>query len=82
MWKKFIDKISGSFDMSDNGYSSRKLTAFVIVIMVVAIHIKWIALGDFSQIELVLTIDYGFIASLFGMTTFENIKKKVEEKDK
>ena len=31
-------------------------------------------LGDFSQLEMVLTIDYAFIASLFGMTTYQAMK--------
>tara|TARA_R110000868_G_scaffold148058_1_gene369730 strand:+ start:477 stop:719 length:243 start_codon:yes stop_codon:yes gene_type:complete len=77
--KEFFKKISGSFDMSESGYSSRKLTAFIIIVCVISIHIKWIALGDFKQIELVLTIDYSFIASLFGMTTYQYIKSKKDD---
>jgi hypothetical protein len=63
-----------SFNGGVDGYSSKKLTAFVIVLMVVITHIKWIKSGDFSQLEMVLTIDYAFIASLFGMTTYQSLK--------
>jgi len=72
--KEIIDNIIDSFKNNEKGYSSRKLTAFAITVMVVIIHIKWITLGNFSQLELVLTIDYSFIAALFGMTTYHAIK--------
>jgi hypothetical protein len=62
-----------SFKMGDAGFSSRKLTAFILVACIVAAHIKWIAMGDFSQLETVFLIDYGFIAGLFGMTTYSNL---------
>jgi hypothetical protein len=65
--------IIDSFKMGDKGFSSRKLTAFIIVACIVAAHIKWITLGDFSQLETVFLIDYGFIAALFGMTTYSSL---------
>ena len=72
--KEILDNISNSFKDNNLGYSSRKLTAFIIIIMVIATHIKWLTLGDLSNLEMVLTIDYGFIATLFGMTTYSTIK--------
>lgn len=69
--------IIDSFKMGDKGFSSRKLTAFILVACIVAAHIKWIAMGDFSQLETVFLIDYGFIAALFGMTTYSSLKSKV-----
>ncbi len=74
--KQLYDKFIGSLDNSMNGFSSRKLTAFVLIAVVIAIHIKWLALGDFSNLEMVLTIDYAFIASLFGMTTYQSMKSQ------
>jgi hypothetical protein len=74
--KKILSDLIKSFDTNDGGFSSRKLTAFVIVAMVVITHIKWLTLGNLSQLEMVLTIDYGFIAALFGMTTYHAIKSK------
>lgn len=74
--KKILSNLIKSFDTNDGGFSSRKLTAFVIVAMVVITHIKWLTLGNLTQLEMVLTIDYGFIAALFGMTTYHAIKSK------
>ncbi len=77
--KQLINKIIGSLDTTTkNSFSARKLTSFVIVICVIAAHVKWISLGDFKQLEMVLTIDYGFLSVLFGLTTYSTIKEKNE----
>ena len=77
--KQLINKIIGSLDTTTkNSFSARKLTAFVIVLCVIAAHVKWISLGDFKQLEMVLTIDYGFLSVLFGLATYSNIKEKNE----
>ena len=68
--------ILDSFKMGNSGFSSRKLTAFTIISCVVAAHIKWLCMGDFSLIGEVLIIDYGFVAALFGMTTYSGLKAK------
>jgi len=68
--------ILDSFKMGNAGYSSRKLTAFTIISCIVAAHIKWLSLGDLSQLGEVLIIDYGFVAALFGMTTYSGLKAK------
>lgn len=72
--KKFLSDLLDSFKISETGLSSRKLTAFVIVILVTVIHAKWLMMGNLSQLEMVLTIDYAFISALFGMTTFTSLK--------
>lgn len=77
--KKILSDLIDSFRMNEVGFSSRKLTAFVILILVMVIHIKWIMAGNFSDIEMVLTIDYAFISALFGMTTFQNVKYSKKE---
>lgn len=75
--KDFINKIIGSLDVyTKNSFSSRKLTAFTIIACVVAAHIKWLCMGDFSLIGEVFIIDYGFVAALFGMTTYSGLKSK------
>lgn len=73
--------IKGSLDTTDKGFSGRKMTAFAIVAAIMAAHAKWLALGDLSNLEMVLTIDYGFIAALFGMTTYSAIKSKSDKVD-
>jgi len=80
--REIFQNLKKSFDGSNDGYSSRKLTAFAIVVMVIIAHIKWISLGNLTQLEMVLTIDYGFIAALFGMTTYSSIKKDVKTEGK
>jgi hypothetical protein len=71
-----MKNIIDSFKMGNSGYSSRKLTAFIIIACVVAAHVKWLSLGDLSQLGEVLIIDYGFVAALFGMTTYSGLKAK------
>ena len=68
--------ILDSFKMGNAGFSSRKLTAFTIIACIVAAHVKWLSLGDLSQLGEVLIIDYGFVAALFGMTTYSGLKSK------
>ena len=83
--KEIFDNILKSFNTKREGYSSRKLTAFVIVLMVIITHIKWLTIGNLAQLEMVLGIDYAFIAALFGMTTYHSLKtnggKDEEKKD-
>lgn len=69
-----IKKLLASLDNSNYGWSARKLTAFAIVLMVILAHLKWLNLADLTQLGEILMIDYAFIASLFGMTTYQKIK--------
>ena len=71
-----MKNIIDSFKMGNAGFSSRKLTAFTIIACIVAAHVKWLSLGDLSQLGEVLIIDYGFVAALFGMTTYSGLKAK------
>ena len=71
-----MKNIIDSFKMGNAGFSSRKLTAFTIIFCIVAAHVKWLSLGDLSQLGEVLIIDYGFVAALFGMTTYSGLKSK------
>lgn len=73
--KEVINNLLNSFSDSKTGYSSKRLSAFILMVCVTAIHIKWIAKADFSQIEMVLSIDYAFIAALFGLSTYQKIKE-------
>jgi hypothetical protein len=68
--------ILDSFKMGNKGFSSRKLTAFTIIACIVAAHIKWLSMGDLSMLGEIFIIDYGFVAALFGMTTYSGLKSK------
>lgn len=72
--KEIYEGIMGSLDTTDKGFSARKLTGFAVASAVIAAHVKWLIIGDLGNLEMVLTIDYGFIAALFGMTTYSAIK--------
>jgi len=74
IFKDLYEGVLGSLDTTDKGFSARKLTGFAVCFTVIAAHVKWLTLGDLSNLENVLLIDYGFIAALFGMTTYSTIK--------
>lgn len=79
--------IYNSFKNNVLGFSARKLSAFAIMVCVVAAHISWLKYAfmqnKFELLPEILTIDYGFIAVCLGLTTWENIKtnptKKLDE---
>ena len=72
--KNILNKLISSLDTHTKGFSARKLTAFGVMICVIAAHIKWLSLADFSLLGEILMIDYAFVAALLGMTTYQNIK--------
>ena len=77
--KGLIDNLRGSFETKIGGSSAKKLSAFAIMVCVVLAHFVWLKhcllTEDFSQFTTVLTIDFAFVASLLGITAFENKKK-------
>lgn len=64
----------GSFTNAPGGFSSKKLTALAITICVIIAHVKWFNEKDFTQLTTVLTIDYSFIALLFGINVVDKLK--------
>jgi len=86
MWKEKLNaifhSIGGSFKNDKDGYSAKKMTGFAIVICVIATHVKWLSIGDLSQMEMVLTIDFAFIATLFGINTYDKFKNPIDATDK
>lgn len=73
-FNEILENVLKSFNTKREGYSSRKLTAFVITLLVIIVHIKWLTLGNLSELTNVLMIDYSFIAALFGLTTYHSLK--------
>ena len=74
--KDILNKLIASFDTTKSGFSARKLTSFAVMLCVIAAHIKWLSLGDFSLLGEILIIDYGFVAALLGMTTYSSLKSR------
>jgi hypothetical protein len=75
VFDRIIDGILNGLDATDKGFSSKKLAAFTVVFCIVGAHIKWIMLGNFTQLEMVLTIDYSFVCVCFGLNTIQKIKE-------
>ncbi len=68
---KQINWLISSFDNHSSGASSKKLTAFALVVCVLLAHISWLknshAHNDYSLLTTILTIDFAFISTLFGI---------------
>ena len=75
MIKKIFNDFLDSFKGDDDGYSFKKITAAILILMVIGIHAKWAYLGDLDNLEAILIIDYSFISSLLGMATYQNLQK-------
>ncbi len=73
--KNVKNDLINSFKGNDLGFSLKKIVASVLIITVVVVHVKWINIGNLDELESVLLIDYGFIAGLLGMSTYQNIQK-------
>ena len=78
--KTLVSKLMSAFDTHSKGFSARKLSAFIVIIMVVVLHVKWFASDRWEFLGEVLALDFGFISVCLGMTTYEAIKIKEENK--
>lgn len=68
--KKILQKIESTFDTHTKGYSARKLTAFVFVVLAVILAIKYTTPDNLSD---VLIIVLTFVAFCLGLVTAQNI---------
>lgn len=77
-----FEKISYSLDNSKLGWSGKKLTAMSITFCVIKLHFAYIdyALSNknFSELEMILISDFGFICVLFGINTYDKKTIKSE----
>ena len=67
----FIKNLLASFDNKEGGFSGKKLSALAVMICIITAHIKWITTGNFTQLEMVLTIDFTFICTMFGINVVD-----------
>ena len=73
---ELVKKILGSFSTGPDGFSARKLTAFVLVCCIVVTHIIWWIKYPIDKLMVeVILCDFTMIAALFGLTTFEPQRK-------
>ena len=80
-FKEAIDNLLNSFKNHAGGYSARKLSAFVVIIMVISLHIKWFNSDKWEYVGEILALDFAFVSVALGMTTYEAIKKNNQPKE-
>lgn len=78
--KDIYEGLIGSLDNKKNsGFSARKISVLVIMIMVILIHISWLKHAflreDYEYIIEILSIDSLFVLLLLGIVTLEQINK-------
>jgi hypothetical protein len=71
----FYNGILGSFDNTDKGFSSRKLSSVVVICLVIALHIKWFKSSQWQYIAEILFLDYTFVLVCLGLATWQKIKQ-------
>ena len=81
--KQLINKLLGSLDThSKNSFSARKLSAFVVMVLVIVLHVKWFKSDKWEYIAEVLALDFTFILVCLGIATWQSIKEKQNESTK
>ena len=75
--REILDNLLDSFKTN----SGRQLSAFVIIIMVVVLHIKWFQSDKWEYVGEILALDFAFVSVALGMTTYEAIKKNSQPKE-
>lgn len=81
--KQLINKILGSLDThSKNSFSARKLSAFVVMVLVIVLHVKWFKSDKWEYIAEVLALDFTFILVCLGLATWQAIKTSQNESPK
>ncbi len=74
--KEIFNNILHSLKTDKEGYSARKLSAFVIILMVVILHVKWFRSDRWEYIAEVLGFDFMFILCCLGLATWQAVKEK------
>lgn len=77
--KEIFENILKSLTISKDGYSARKLSALLIIIMVVILHVKWFRSDRWEYIGEVLGFDFMFILCCLGLATWQSVKEKQNE---
>jgi len=72
--KEIFSKLVKSLDLSDGGFSFRKLLSLVVICLVVYMHIHYV---DGTNVLTAILYDFGFICVLLGLL---NIDKFIDAK--
>ncbi len=85
--KALLSHVSGSLkDPNTGNWSPKILSAFAATLLIVLMHGVWLKssfiTGDFSQLQNILLIDYGYLTVAYGLRTVEKMQaKKIDGKD-
>lgn len=79
--REILNNLLDSFKTHAGGYSARKLSAFIVIIMVISLHIKWFQSDKWEYVGEILALDFAFVSVALGMTTYEAIKKNSTPKE-
>lgn len=80
--KEIFENILNSLKTDKEGFSARKLSALVIMIMVVCLHVKWFRSDRWEYIGEVLGFDFMFILCCLGLATWQSVKEKAMDSEK
>lgn len=80
--KEIFENILKSLKTDKEGFSARKLSALVIMIMVVCLHVKWFRSDRWEYIGEVLGFDFMFILCCLGLATWQSVKEKAMDSEK
>lgn len=70
--KKALDWFFSAFDTHTKGMSMRKFGAFLTIIAIIYLSFKFASESNISELILVLG---GFVCTLLGIVTYQQIKK-------
>lgn len=82
----FIEWLQGSADNSPGGASSKKLSAFwVLVILASTTQLTWLIWAfvhdNWQHLEYIITADFAFVAAALSINAVEKIKDKANIKE-
>jgi hypothetical protein len=78
--KEIFNDIINSLKTNKDGYSARKLSGLIVMILVVVTHVKWYRSDKWEYLGEVLAFDFTFILACLGLTTWQSVKENTKEK--
>lgn len=73
--KEIVENILNSLKNNKDGYSARKLSGLIVMILVIATHVKWFNSDKWEYLGEVLAFDFTFVLACLGLTTWQAVKE-------
>lgn len=81
--KQIILKLEKSlFDKGGKRYSGRKISALVVMFLVIILHIKWFRSNKWEYAAEILFLDYTFILVCLGLVAWQTIAENKNKNSK